>query len=219
MSSSDSFISEVSEEVRRDRLYKTFRKYGWIGILAVILIVGGAGFNEWRKAKIEAEAQAAGDAILAALDAESADARRSALDGVASGDNVALRAVVAMLAADADLDAGNVESALSAFDEIASDTTLPSAWRDLATLKAAIAGAGLVPADERIARLNALALGGGAFRLLAEEQIALAEIESGDSDAAISRLRAISEDAEASQDLQRRAAQLIVALGGSLTDG
>ena len=38
---SDSFISEVSEAVRRDRLTRALRRYGWLIGAAVILIVGG----------------------------------------------------------------------------------------------------------------------------------------------------------------------------------
>jgi hypothetical protein len=47
----------------------------------------------------------------------------------------------------------------------------------------------------------------------------LAEIEKGDAETAIAQLREIVADAETSQDLRRRASQLIVALGGSLTTG
>ena len=39
MSNPDSFIDEVTEEVRRDRLFRLFRKYGWIGGVVVALIV------------------------------------------------------------------------------------------------------------------------------------------------------------------------------------
>ena len=49
MSTPDSFIEEVTEEVRRDRLFRLFRKYGWIGIVLVVAVVAGTGFNEWRK--------------------------------------------------------------------------------------------------------------------------------------------------------------------------
>ena len=49
MSDTDSFIDEVTEEVRRDRLFLLLRRWGWVGVLAVILIVGGAAFNEIRK--------------------------------------------------------------------------------------------------------------------------------------------------------------------------
>ena len=50
MSETDSFIEEVAEEVRRDRLFKMFRRYGWIAALVVIVIVGAASWNEYRKA-------------------------------------------------------------------------------------------------------------------------------------------------------------------------
>ena len=58
-------------------------------------------------------------------------------------------------------------------------------------------------------------LSGQPLRLLAEEQLALIDISAGDSDAAIARLEAIRQDAEAGTDLQQRASQLIVALGGT----
>ena len=67
MSETDSFIDEVTEEVRRDRLFAIFRKYGWIGILTIVVIVGGASWTEWKKAKAEAAAQSFGDALVAAM--------------------------------------------------------------------------------------------------------------------------------------------------------
>ena len=45
MSNPDSFIREVTEEVRRDRLYGYVRRYGWIAALLVLLVVGGAAWN------------------------------------------------------------------------------------------------------------------------------------------------------------------------------
>ena len=49
VSDTDSFIEEVSEEVRRDRLFKIFKKYAWVAVLVVVLLVGGAAFNEYNK--------------------------------------------------------------------------------------------------------------------------------------------------------------------------
>ena len=46
MSNSDSFIDEVTEEVRKDRLFQLFRRYGWIAGVVIVLIVGGAAWNE-----------------------------------------------------------------------------------------------------------------------------------------------------------------------------
>ena len=84
MSNTDSFIEEVTEEVRRDRLYALMRRYGWIAVLAILLLVGGAAWNEWRKAQAQARAAAFGDAILAALAASDTDGR-AAGGGAADG--------------------------------------------------------------------------------------------------------------------------------------
>ncbi len=219
MSNSDSFINEVSEEVRRDRLYKLFRKWGWIPALAVVLIVGGASVNEWRKAGARADAQAAGDALLSALENDDVTARASALAELDAGDNAARAAVLALSQADAALASGDRAGAVSTLQSLSDNSEAPAAFRDLATLKSVILGADEISPDDRIARLNTLSLGGGAFRLLAEEQIALAEIEKGETNAALDRLRDITLDASVTPDLRRRASQLIVALGGTLTEG
>ena len=60
MSDTDSFIEEVTEEVRRDRLYKFLRKYAWVGILEVVTIVGGTAYLEFKKAQARTEAEAVG---------------------------------------------------------------------------------------------------------------------------------------------------------------
>jgi len=67
MSNTDSFIEEVTEEVRRDKLFALMRKWGWLVALIIVGLVGGAAYNEWSKARSQAQAQAFGDAVLAGL--------------------------------------------------------------------------------------------------------------------------------------------------------
>ena len=78
MSDSDSFIEEVTEEVRRDRLFALFRRYGWIPAVAIVLLVGGAAVNEYLKAQERGRAERLGDAILVALENDEAVARQAA---------------------------------------------------------------------------------------------------------------------------------------------
>ena len=35
----DSFIDEVTEDLRRDRLFLAMRRYGWIAVLAILVLV------------------------------------------------------------------------------------------------------------------------------------------------------------------------------------
>lgn len=208
MANSDSFIDEVTEEVRRDRLFAVFRRYGWIGALAVVLIVAGAAVNEYVKAAARAEAEARGDALLAALEAPDAAARAEALAAVETAGNPRAAALIALLAA------GTGEGGAEALWSIADDARLPAHWRDVAALKAAMAASGEMPATELIERLEPLALPGAPYRLLALEQIAMAEVSRGEAGAALDVLREIVADDATGEGLRQRALQLIVALGG-----
>jgi len=212
VSDSDSFIDEVTEEVRRDRFFRLVRRYGWIAVLAVLLLVGGAGWKEWRKATERQRAQAFGDAILTALQRPERAARAEALAAVqAPGDGG--RAVLELLTA-AEQGSAQPQAAARRLLTLADTAAVPEVYRQLATLKAvAIPESGLA-ADERRTRLEGLTRSGGLARLLAEEQLALLEIETGQTMAALERLQRIVEDAEATAGLRRRARQVIVALGG-----
>ncbi|MBW6417041.1 hypothetical protein [Celeribacter sp. PS-C1] len=211
MSHSDTFIEEVTEEVRRDKFYGFLKKYGWIGIVAVLALVGGAAFNEYSKAQARAQAEATGDALTAALGQETAEARAEALAQVtAEGD---ARVIAAMLRAGELHAAGDAKGALSVLAPLMADDMLAPVYRDLAVLKSAMIGAGEIAPEDRVTQLAAIASPGAPYRLLAEEQIAAAQVEMGEVQAAIEGYRAISQDVEASNSLRRRAAQMIVALG------
>ena len=217
MSETDSFIEEVTEEVRRDKLFALMRRYGWIAILAVVLIVGGAAWNEWRKARDRAAAEALGDAVLSALEAPDAAAQAQALAGI-TPDKPESALLLALLRAAAEAQADNRDAALALLDGIAADPEAPVAYRDLALLKAVILRGADQDRQERLATLDRLATPGRPYRVLALEQKALALYEFGDNDGAIAILLTILDEPEATQGLLQRAQQLIVALGGSLPE-
>lgn len=211
MSQTDSFINEVTEEVRRDKFYAFLRKYGWIGILAVCGLVGGAAWNEYAKAQARTQAEAMGDALTAALEGADATARAQALAEIGGEGDV--RVITAMLRAGELHAAGDSKGAIAALAPFTADAMLDPVYRDLAVLKTAMIGAGDIPAEERVSQLAGIAAPGAPYRLLAEEQIAAAQVEMGQVEAAIDGYRAISQDDEASNALRRRALQMIVALG------
>ncbi len=212
MSETDSFIEEVSEEVRRDRLYGMIRRYGWIAVLIVLVLVGGAAYREYSNAQARAAAQARGDAILAAVEAESPQARQAALAAVP--DAGPAEHIVAFFEAAAAAEAEDIPAAVAAYQSVEATADLPDRYRHLATLKRVILQAGELEPAARIAAMGPLAAAGAPYRVLAEEQIALAEIETGETEAAIARLRALLQDTEATAGLRQRARQLIVSLGG-----
>ena len=213
MSNTDSFIDEVNEEVRRDRLYGYLRRYGWIGVLLVLLVVGGAAWNEWRKAQDRAIAQGFGDALVTAL-ALPEDDRAAALAGIDALPEQ--QAVLDLLVVAEAMAAQDRPAALAALAAIEADAAVPPTYRALAALKRVMIGGADLPAEERQTVLAGLSQPGAPFRPLALEQMAILRIETGDRDGALEILRGLREDADATEALRRRAAQLIVALGETI---
>jgi hypothetical protein len=210
LSQTDSFIEEVTEAVRRDRLFRLARKYGWILALAIILVVGGAAFVEWQKSRQTAAAQALGDRILASLKIENGEARATALADI--GDSGAAGALADMLAA-AEFANSDPKRAGEILEKAAALPDLPQVYRDAAILKATMIRNYLM-SDDKIARLEPLATPGAPLRLLALEQIALVQVEQGKKDAALATLQSIIEDADASPAERQRAQQTVLVLGG-----
>jgi len=217
VSNPDSFIDEVTEEVRRDRLYGLMRRYGWIGLLVVALVVGGAAWTEWQKAQARAQAQAFGDAMLDALDQSGPAERLAALQAVEAPGNADRQAVRDLLAAsDPEADPA---AALAALDRVAGNGAVSQVYRDLAVLRRVLLAGTEMEIAARRAALDPLAIPGRPFRALALEQMAYLEVEAGNVAAAIAQLRALSSDQEAPSGLRQRAGQMIVALGGESAEG
>lgn len=210
MSNPESFIDEVTDEVRRDKLFAFFKRWGWIGIAAVLLIVGGASVNEYRKARHQAESEAFGDAVLSAMDIDDPAVRRAALAEVpATGSRAGLLGL--LLSADPVSDR---PAALAALEAVAADQSLSPSYRDLAVLRRVLVAGADMPAAERRALLDPIAAPGRPYRAMALEQLALIQIEQGETDGALTALQALQQDQEASATLRSRVAQVIVALGG-----
>ncbi|MFZ7089559.1 hypothetical protein [Primorskyibacter sp. 2E233] len=217
MSNPDSFIDEVTEEVRRDKLFAMMKRYGWIAILLVLLLVAGTAWREYAQARDAAKAQSFGDAIMGALELQEPEARIAQLESVQTDDTGA-KAILQMLVAAEQGSEGNDAAAVAQLQAVADNTEVPKIYRQIASYKALARGADILTLDERRAGLEALAVPGQPLRLLAEEQLALVDIEAGNKDAALERLKNLVQDAEVTAGLRRRASQLIVALGGSLDD-
>ncbi|MDO6731947.1 hypothetical protein Q4577_18095 [Marinovum sp. 2_MG-2023] len=215
MSETDSFIEEVSEEVRRDRLFLALRRYGWIGVLAVLLIVGGAAWREYSNAQDRAAAQSLGDSILAAMEIEDRTERISALNAV-NPDSAGGAALLGLLTAAEEGSNDQTDDAVATLSEITANGDVAQIYRDIAGFKLLMAQSDTLDAAERRSGFEALARAGSPIRLLAEEQLALIAVETGDTEGAIAKFQAILVDSEVTAGLRQRVSQVIVALGGEI---
>ena len=207
MSDTDSFIDEVTEEVRRDRLFGYFRRYGWIAGLLILGLVGITAYNEWNRSEVEKVEQARGDALLTALNLENETKISVAINAIAVQDSNNI--VAKFLAAGFD----EVQAA-HLLNGVISNTSQPKFIQDLARLKLAITP-DAVSQDEAVLILTDLSAPGGFYRNVATEILVALELERGNLEVAISILQSHVQDAEASQAQVQRMGELIVALGSN----
>ena len=204
MSDTDSFIDEVTEEVRRDRLFGFFRRYGWIPAVVILILVGATAYNEWNKSVAEKVAQVRGDALLSALDLEDVVESNVAITEIITTDSG--NVVASFLAV-----GGDQSQAVDLLSGIAANTDQPDYIRDLARLKLA-ATPNAVSLDEAILILSDLSAPGGLYRNVATEMLVAVELERGNLDVALALLKSHIQDAEASQAQIQRMGELITAL-------
>lgn len=206
MTNTDSFIDEVGAELRRDRAAAALRRWGWLAVLLVSLIVGGAAWNEWRKAQAAAEAEAFGDALRA----DAGDAAALAAIPTVRPEQ---RAVATLSAAAAATDAADVAAAVASLAALADDPETPQLYRELAQIKALALDPAWPGDGARAAMLAGLAMPGAPFRPLALEQTALDQVAAGDPDGARATLDALAQEASLPSALAGRIGQMLAALG------
>jgi hypothetical protein len=205
MSDTDSFIDEVTEEVRRDRLFGYFRRYGWIPAVIILALVGGTAYGEWSKSVVAQAAQVRGDALLDALDVQDKPESISALSSIVAQEDTDVVASFLL----AGLDQSLASELLTAISE---NMDQPKYIRDLARLKLA-ATPDAASKDEAVSILTDLSAPGGLYRNAATEILVALELQRGNRDVALELLQSHVQDAGATRAQVQRMGELIVALG------
>lgn len=209
----DSFIDEVTDDLRRDRLFKAMRRFGWVIVLLIIALVAGSGWYEYRRVQDQAAAEQWGDEIMAASHAEDPAAALSAVNPAGSAGR---QAVGSLLAAGASAGAGDAAKAVTELKAAAAAAgDKDPVLRDLSLLKAVVIGGPAMGAAERDALLTDLSKPGAPFELLALEQKAVALIAANRKDDAVTLIRQIQKKDGLSDGLRRRLSEMMVTLGAS----
>lgn len=204
MSESDSFIQEVTEEVRQDRMFALWKKWGPFVLAAIVLAVGATALWSWLEARERAEAEARGAALLAA-EPGSLDAQQRLAEQM---ENPA-RLVPEFAVAAEFVKIGEPEIAAEAYRDIAARGELPAVYRQLALLQAIRIFAATVDPQAALDELQPLMQPGAPYALLARELAAVLNLRAGDRAAARAELEAILADGQATQGLRLRARELM----------
>jgi hypothetical protein len=211
----DTFVQEVDESLRQDRVMAFLRQYGvWLIAAAVLVLAGIGGWQAWKTNRIET-ARAHSEEYLAAQTL----VREGDLEGAATA-FAELREkgprtyrVMAHMEYAAVLQAqGDLDGALAEFDAAAEATNDPI-LRETAQLRAAYIAAETQDFPALQARLQPLIEDGGRLSYLAQELLAIEAWEAGETDLARQTLENLTLAFDAPQAVQRRAQVALSVVG------
>ena len=214
MSNTDSFIDEVAEEVRRDSWLRFLKRWGWVGFVLVIALVGGSSFNEWNKRSIETAGQLFGDSIRVSTEKNESGIK---LENIKI-DNKRQEVIIANLSASRAVLENRVDDSIKTLTDIVNLSEIPAVYQELAAFKLALLLKDNVSSslEKRFQAFEDLSVQGSAFRQLAKEQQAIILVEQGKPELAIKILDELSEEAGISAGLKRRVSQLLIVLSSSV---
>ncbi|MCY6381728.1 tetratricopeptide repeat protein [Hoeflea prorocentri] len=206
--SDDSFIREVDEELRSDRMKSIWKRFGkYIIALAVLIVLGTAadrGYDYWQ----ENQASKSGDTFLAALNLAREGRQDEALEALRGLENDgygAYAALARMRAATVLADSGDHQGAISDFSTIGNDRGIPTAIRDIARVRAAYLLVDHGSYEDVSAQVEVLTGADNPMRHSAREALGLAAWNQGDLIQAKQWFQQIADDTGVPAGITQRA--------------
>lgn len=211
----DSFVNEVDESLRQDRMLALAKQYGpWLIGVFLVILVGVAGWIGWQDYR-QTQGREHGDVYAAAqqLAAEgNIDGAKAEFERL-TGEGPEVYRVMARLEHAALLETqGDLEAALAEFDRAAEDANDPI-MRDTARLRAAYIVAETQDFAALQTRLQPLIESDSRLSYLARELLGIEAWEAGNLDLARDTLQNLTLAFDAPEAVQQRAQIALSVIG------
>lgn len=214
--SSDTFLREVDENLRRDQLRDMAKKYGWLLIVALVLFlaaVGGWLYWQERQRSEAAEKSEVLAQVYADIGTGKLGTAPQRLDALANEGEGAVRASALFTRAAVALEQNDRSTAISQYRQIAGDDDLPTAYRDLAQVRATSLEFDALKPEQVIERLQPLAKPGNPWFGSAGELVAMAMVKQGKRTEAGRLFASIAADQQVPDSIRARSVQIAGTLG------
>lgn len=212
----DTFVREVDENLRRDRIRDFFKQNtGWL-IAAVVLFLGLSGGIIWYQQHREQVAEQHVEQlaqIYKDIGVGNTAKVASQLDDLSNSDSKGVRATALFTRAAFALEQNDQKLAVATYQKIANDSSLPDPYRNAALIRQTALEFDQLQPQEIIARLEPLTKPDNPWFGSAGEMTALALIKQGKSGEAGQLFASIAKDKDVPQSIRERSIQISGSLG------
>ena len=213
---SDTFLREVDEELRKERLNRIVTRYGWWILAGVLLLLGAVGGVIWWNNQQQEQAAGQGEMLLEALDSMEGGNQAAAAPKIAelAGSEVeGYRAAGLFARATAEAEGGNQAAAVATLKSIADDAELAEPYRQAALVRQTALEFDQLEPQTVIRRLGPLARPGQAWFGTAGEMVGIAHLKMRRPDLAGPLFAQIGRDESVPPSIRTRAIQMAGSLG------
>lgn len=211
----DTFVREVQEEMRRERLAQLWDRYGVIALgLAALVVIGVIVFKYTEHSSLKAR-EAAGQKFEAAtrlVASGKAQEAQQAFEAIAKDAPSGYGALSRLRVAGALAEENKRAEAVAAYDAVSKDGGADPLLRDFASIQAALLRVDDADWTEMQNRLKDLINDGNAWRATARELRGLAAMKAGNQDEARKSFEQVMGDSSATQATVQRAQMMMTIL-------
>lgn len=214
----DSFIREVNEELRSDRISSVWRRFRYYIIGGAALIVLGTagyrGYEYWHSHN----ASVYGDQFIAALELakdNKADDALAALQKLEAEGGGSYPVLARLRSATLLSQKGDAAGAIAAFNQVAGDSSVPQIVRDVAKMRAAWLLIDTGTYAQVSAEVEVMAVPNHALRHSAREALGLSAYKAGDIQKAKKWFQDIANDAQSPRNVANRAQIMLDTIAAS----
>ena len=212
----DTFVKEVDENLRRDRIRDFFRENGgWIaaGVVLFLIISGGIiWYQQYREQRAERQVEQLAQIYKDIGVGDTAKVPQQ-LDDLSQSGSKAVRASALFTRAAFALQQNDQKLAIASYKAVRDDSSLPDPYRDAALIRETALEFDQLQPQQVIAQLEPLAKPGNPWFGSAGEMTALALIKQGKSREAGQLFATIARDKDVPDGVRNRALQIAGSLG------
>lgn len=213
---SETFVKEVDENLRRDRINDFFKENaGWLVVALVLFLAASGGMIWFKQHRADVAEQHVEQlaAIYKDIGVGNTAKVPQQLDDLSQSSSKAVRATALFTRAAFAVQQNDKKLAIVTYKKIGEDSSLPEAYRNAALLRQTALEFDQLDPKQVIARMQPLAHAGNPWFGTAAEMTALALIKQGKKQEAGQLFATIAKDKDVPQSLRDRAIQIAGSLG------